>query len=407
MTEVRHLPYGVKAEMAYDARLAMEEASRCLLCEDAPCSRDCPAGTDPGRFIRAIRFRNFKGAAKTIRENNILGASCAEICPFHKLCESACSRTGIDRPIRIGKLQAFAMEQEKAFGMQTLVAGKATGKKVLCIGAGPASLAVAAKLAQMGVAVKIIDENAKPGGVLRYGITPSRLGDDIVDQDIAAVRSLGVEFELGRRVHGNELAELRKQYDAVFIGVGMSDSKQIMSLPGRELKGCESAVAFLKRARSSGGKIDHLGRVVIIGGGDVAMDCASTSKQLGADSVHVTFIETLENMPANKPELDYVISLGVPVMPAFMPTEVVGKDKVEGVQLLSMDKASNLYLKADTVVFAVGQRVSDDYQDLPKGEGFFVGGDLANGGKTVVHAVADGKRVAVEIAEFLHLVKPA
>ena len=113
MTKVRQLPYGELAKKGLNIRLAMEEATRCLLCDDAPCSHDCPAGTDPGRFIRAIRFRNFKGAARIIRENNILGASCAEICPQERLCEKACSRCGIDKPIRIGELQAFAMEQEK------------------------------------------------------------------------------------------------------------------------------------------------------------------------------------------------------------------------------------------------------------------------------------------------------
>ena len=167
MTKVRQLPYGELAENGWNVRLVMEEAARCLLCDDAPCSHDCPAGTDPWKFIRSIRFKNFKGAARTIRNNNILGASCAEICPRERLCEKACSRCGIDRPIQIGRLQAFAMDQEKIFKIKTLEAAASNGKKVLCIGAGPSSLSVAAELAKMGCDVTIVDENEKAGGLLR------------------------------------------------------------------------------------------------------------------------------------------------------------------------------------------------------------------------------------------------
>ena len=142
MSKVVKSTYLAEAVAGFTPRTAMEEAARCLLCHDAPCSQACPAGTDPAKFIRSIRFRNVKGAAETIRENNPMGGTCAYVCPYDRLCEGACSRCGIDRPIQIGKLQRYAIEQEKALGMKTLVApAEKKAAKVACIGAGPASLA--------------------------------------------------------------------------------------------------------------------------------------------------------------------------------------------------------------------------------------------------------------------------
>ncbi len=404
MTKVRQLPYGELAKKGLNIRLAMEEATRCLLCDDAPCSHDCPAGTDPGRFIRAIRFRNFKGAARIIRENNILGASCAEICPQERLCEKACSRCGIDKPIRIGDLQAFAMTQEKTMNITVLEAAASCGKKVACIGAGPSSLAVAAELAQKGVDVTIYDENEKAGGMLRYGITASRLSDEVIDQDVKAVTDLGVKLVLGKRVSKDEMAALIAENDAVYVGVGQSASKMIPNMKGGDLAGVDTALPFLKKARMNNGNIGDLGRVVIIGGGDVAMDCASTAKQCGAKSVIVSCVEDWDAMPASKKEVDYVVDLGVTLIPGFKPVEVVGDGKVSGVNLAAMNGASSMALEADTVIFAVGQKVSDDYKDVKADGKVFVGGDCALvRGTTVVEAVKSGKEIASNIAKFLQI----
>ena len=152
-------------------RIAMEEAARCLLCHDAPCSKSCPAGTDPARFIRSIRFRNVKGAAEIIRENNPLGGICARVCPYEKFCQEACSRCGIDRPIRIGMLQQYVIQQEKVYGMQVLQAPmEKKNKRIACVGSGPASLTVATQLAMAGYDVTVFEREAKIGGMMTYGI---------------------------------------------------------------------------------------------------------------------------------------------------------------------------------------------------------------------------------------------
>ena len=211
MSKVVKGPYLADSVAGFTPRTAMEEAARCLLCHDAPCSKGCPAGTDPAKFIRSIRFRNVKGAAETIRENNILGGTCAHVCPYNRLCEEACSRCGIDKPIQIGLLQRYAVEQEEALGMQILKApAEKKAAKVACIGAGPASLACAAKLAQEGYEVTIFEAEAKAGGVLTYGIPEFRLPKDgVVQPEIENVKSLGVHIEtnviVGKSVTVDEL----------------------------------------------------------------------------------------------------------------------------------------------------------------------------------------------------------
>lgn len=393
------LEYEPKEIEAFDFRLAMEEASRCLLCEDAPCSKGCPSGTDPAKFIRSIRFNNINGAAETIRENNILGAVCALVCPTERLCQQACTRASIDRPIEIAKLQQFAMEHERKVNKTYLrKTDTYADKKVACIGAGPASLACAAELAKQGVQVTIYDEHDKPGGALRYLIPPYRLPDEIIDHDIYQLKKLGVEFVLNHKVTEEELEELKKKYDHVFVGVGTWEPKTL-NIPGSDLEGVIPALEFLKEARTNHEQMKPLGAVVVIGGGDVAMDCAATAKYLGATSVYDVFIESLEDAPAVQKEKDFVFRLGVPMISEFKPVQFIGNGKVERVRFEHMENGSTMELEADTVILAVGQTLRDDAAAWKDDEELFSGGDMTNGGDTVVRAVGEGKEAARKILE--------
>lgn len=402
MSDTKKLKYGDPAIEKFNSRTAMEEASRCLLCEDAPCSKGCPANTNPGKFIRSIRFRNPIGAAETIRTNNILGGSCALVCPYDKLCEKECARTGIDKPIQIGKLQQYAVEVEKESGIEFLkVPDEKLGKKVCIVGAGPAGLAAAARLATAGVDVVIYEQFKKAGGILTYGITPSRLDQETVDFDISRVEKLGVKFEFNHKITKDEIEELKEKYDAIFIGVGLWKS-QIPDIEGKDLEGVVSALDFLKEVRENNGKIELPQNVYIIGGGDVAIDCATSVKQLGVENVAIVYRRTFELAPANRREWDYLNSLGVPVYTRFAPEKLIGEDgKLVRAEFRSMDNDNFMSLKADKIIFAVGQKLDEDYQEILNDKNIFVAGDAYNGGDTVVQAVKEGKEAAEKILEFL------
>lgn len=414
--------YLTEAVKPFTSRTAMEEAARCLLCHDAPCSKSCPAGTDPGKFIRSIRFKNIKGAAETIRENNILGGVCARICPYDKLCEEACSRTGIDEPIQIGRLQRFATDFEKAVGFKALEAPEATKEKVAVIGSGPAGLATAAGLALKGYCVTVFEEKSKAGGVLTYGIVPARLPQSVVDEEVQYVEDLGVEFVFNCKVGKDVTIDGLKAegYAAFFLGAGNQLPKTI-DVPGIELEGVTTAVTFLADARSNDGNIQIGENVVVIGGGDVAMDCATTARLLGAQKVTVLYRRTQEEMPANTEEVKYAQSLGINFAYTFKPGEILGNEgKVIAIKGEGRDGESMIQLKADQIIFAIGQQpddmaqiadiklndkklvVADEEKDCKTSVPYiFAAGDIVNGGKTVVHAVAAGKVAAESIDKYL------
>lgn len=401
MSKILKLAYGMEKSIGFNYRLAMEEASRCLLCEDAPCSKGCPAGTDPAKFIRSLRFKNIKGAAETIRENNPLGGSCAWVCPYDRMCEEECSRCGIDKPIQIGKIQRYLVEEEQAMSAKFVGAGKKIGKKVALIGAGPASLACARELAIAGVDTTIFEKQAKAGGVLRYGITPTRLPDRVVDFDIELIKELGVKFEFGKEIKFEDIAKLKNDYDAVFVGVGLWDSKKV-NIEGSELKGVESAIDFLFNART--GEIKELPkRVVVIGGGDVAMDCATTARQLGSENACICYRRSIEEAPANIDEISFVREMGIPIYTGFAPEKICEENgRVTGLVAKGMKDDNEMTLKADMVIFAIGQEQVDDYRDFVAGDGVFTGGDALHGvGITVVESVCEGKEAAYQILDYI------
>jgi len=405
MSKVLDLKYKESLTEKFNTRAAMEEASRCLLCHDAPCSKSCPAETDPRSFIQSIRFKNVKGAAETIRTHNVLGGSCSLICPHDKLCEGACSRTGIDKPIKIGKLQEFAVDQEKLFNMEILKSPvEKKDQKVACIGSGPASLTCAAELALKGYDVTVFEAEDKIGGILTYGINPSRINRELVDYDIEIIKSLGVNFVMNKKIDGKKgIEELKDDFDAVHVGVGLSESKKVdESNIDYSVTGVRSALEFLKDARESDGKVDIGDYVVVIGGGDVAMDCAITAKQIGAKNVSIVYRRSIAEAPANIDELDIVQKMGVSIITPFRPEKTISEGgKLVGLNFKSRDEYSELNLKADTLVVAIGQEVSSEFKGFEVEDGVFASGDLINTGDTVVQAVAEGKVAASEIEKYL------
>jgi dihydropyrimidine dehydrogenase (NAD+) subunit PreT len=414
--------YLTEAEAPFTPATAMEEATRCLLCHDAPCSRDCPAATDPGSFIRSVRFNNFKGAAETIRKSNILGGVCARVCPYERLCEQACSRTGIDKPIEIGRIQRFVTDYEKASGFRVLEAPKADKEKIAMIGSGPASLSAAANLALLGYRVTIFEAKDRPGGVLSYGIVPARLPQYVVDDEVQYVRDLGVEIKLNTEIGKDiSLEELRSGgYKAFFIGAGLWAPK-MAKVEGIDLDGVQNAIDYLGEAKSTDGKIPVADHIVVIGGGDVAMDCATTARLLGSKKVSVLYRRTREEMPANKKEQAYVDSIGVNFYFGFAPDKILGEGgKVTAIKGKGFYDDSSIQLQADLVIIAVGQKTdetlleigvkfneknciaADEDKDCRTSvEDVFAGGDIVNGGWTVVQAVAAGKVAANSIDNYL------
>lgn len=401
--------YLEEIEPSYSMLTIMEEAERCLLCLDAPCSKACPAGTDPAAFIRSVRFRNFKGAAETIRENNALGAVCALVCPTEKYCEMGCARSQIDKPINIGGIQKFVTDFEQQTEMEILKKGESNGKKIAIIGSGPSGLQSAASLLQLGYDVTIYEKSEQAGGYLRYGIPEYRLPNAIVNYEILRIANLGAEFIFNTTI-GDDITidELKEQYDAVIVAIGASQGKIIDLFEGNSA--CETAVSFLSRARDNQGAIDLPNDALVIGGGDVAMDVVTSLKLLGVERVTDVVYEEFCEFKASKKELEGAQNQGVTIINGYYPVAVDGNR----VTFKHRHLNNELAVEAEKIILAVGQEVDaknlnieiKNNQVLTPGfktddKKVFVTGDIVHGDMTVVWAVKKGKEVAAEIHEFL------
>ena len=389
--------------------LAMEEASRCLLCLDAPCSKACPAGTDPGKFIRSIRFKNYKGAAKTILTNNPFGLTCALVCPTERYCQSGCSRSGIDKPIDIAKLQRYALEytQDLDLGLEKPLPNN--GKKVAIIGSGPSGMTTASRLADLGYEVTIYEKETKAGGYLRYGIPYYRLPEMVIDYEIKRILNKGVRFVFNCRV-GTDLAidQLRKDYDAVVACIGHGKPKILPMFEG--MTRAMTAIEFLRKVNLSKFRRNLPGHVLVIGGGDVAMDIVTICRKSGIKQVTDVVYETFDEFKASKSELEGARAMNVSIYDGFVPVEARSGGIVK---FKHRFQDISLRIKADLVVLAIGQSPDVDGLNIPmKGQeaeaplqhvegNLFVAGDIAEGEKTVVYAVRTGKAAAMAVHAYL------
>ncbi len=387
----------------------LQEASRCLLCHDAPCSKECPAQTDPAKFIRSVRFKNFKGAAETIRLNNPLGGICARVCPTEKYCQNGCLRSGIDKPIDIGGIQRYVTDLEDIFGMDILKRKEDKNKTIAIIGSGPSGLSLAAIMLTKGFDVTIYEKEEKLGGYLRYGIPSYRLPNSVLDKEIARIEKLGLKVKTNVKVGETiTLDQLKKEYDAVVLAIGYSKAKTLPMFENNPY--VVNAVDYLKTIKDNDGDVVVDDNILVVGGGDVAMDISTSLKMLGAVNVTVVAYEELYEFKASKKELENAKEMQVSIIDGYVPVEV----RNNTVTFKHRRIPSELTMSVDKIVLAVGQTYDLYNMDvrMDKNEAInnhyqiddnlFVIGDISsNKEKTVVGAIKSSKEASYYIEKYL------
>jgi glutamate synthase (NADPH/NADH) small chain len=412
---------------------ALVEAERCYFCYDAPCQTACPTSIDIPLFIREIAAKNPLGAAKTILDSNIMGGMCARVCPTETLCEEACVREAAEgKPVKIGMLQRYAVDAQMATGRQPYTRAAATGKRVAVVGAGPAGLACAHALAVAGHEVVIFEAKPKPAGLNEYGIAAYKTPDDFAAREAAFILEIGgIEVKTGVALGRDVTLEgLAKDYDAVFLGMGLPGVNKLGLAGEDSLKNVEDAVAFIAELRQAKDltTIPIGRRVVVIGGGMTAVDAAVQAKRLGAEIVTIAYRRGIEDMKASAYERELAQTNGVAIRPWAQPIALEGHDGAVSGVLFERTKlvdgrlvggGAPFRLEADVVFTAIGQQgdggplgatppkmqggkiVVDGERrtSLPK---IWAGGDCVFGGQDLtVAAVEDGKQAARSIIAAL------
>jgi 2-oxoacid:acceptor oxidoreductase delta subunit (pyruvate/2-ketoisovalerate family) len=385
----------------------------------APCIAACPAGERIELWIRRLQEGNYDEACRLIKSVNPFPRVCGRVC-FHP-CETECNRGRFDRPIAIHALERFIGDEAKIKSRRSDVA--TTGMSIGVVGSGPSGLTCAFHLAQMGHSVTVYEAEAEPGGLLRYGIPAYRLPKDVLGEEIHDILNVGIELKTGTRI--DDIEELRRRHNAVFYGAGFGSSQKL-DIPGEENDGVMDAVNFLKLINS--GQSPTIGKsVIVVGGGNAAVDAARSARRLGADAT-ILYRRTKSEMPAYAPEVEEAEKEGVTIRYLTQPSEIIRDSNGALLVLCSQNRlgepdesgrrqpiavaGSQFILQGDTIIVAVGERpenrvLSQNFISESSGgakklkEGIFVGGDLITVNRTVAHAIGSGRRAAVLIHAWL------
>ena len=433
---------------------ALVEANRCLFCYDAPCIKSCPTSINIPKFIKQITTDNIRGSASTIFQSNIFGGGCSRVCPVEKLCEGSCVYNLMhEDPIPIAKLQRYSTENAIKEKWPLFERKISTGKKVAVIGAGPAGLSCAHVLSREGIDVTVYEKEKRGGGLMTYGIAAYKVTPEFCQDEVDFILSLGgitiqYEKELGKNI---SLDELKQQYDAVYLGIGVGLARQL-DIPGEELDGVVDAIEFIYHLRSTPFNQVPVGdKVAVIGLGMTAIDAATQAKRLGAKEVTILYRRTEEEMPCTQVELDLAKLDGCKIVWLAAPKEIIGAEGGEiveekysgkpvyknGSRVKSLvcsvmelgvpdhtgrrspvDTGKTFTIDVDMVIKAAGQMpfkklieenqiqntngkvvVNKNATNIP---GVFAGGDCVNGGREVVDAVQAGKDGAEAILNYLN-----
>lgn len=412
---------------------AAVEAARCLMCYDAPCTQACPTHIDIPKFIKKIDTHNLRGSARTILESNLLGATCARVCPVQELCEGACVLGSEHKPIAIGRLQRYVMDFTYEQGASLFQPAKSTGKKIAIIGAGPAGLSCAGELAKRGHSVTLFEKRDLAGGLSTYGIIGLREPVDVALAEVAMLKKLGMKIETRMELGVNlDLQDLQANFSATFLSVGLGATNTLGILNEEFIL---DGLEYIEQSKMNMGTLAVGRNVLVIGAGNTAIDCATVAKRLGAAQVTMVYRRSENEMTAYPHEYEFIKREGVQFSFLTQPVRVITRNSsVESLECMRMSlgspdasgrpspkpvAGSEFLLVTDQIVKATGQEkpsiasllklktdkgfigVNDHFEtSMP---GVYAGGDCvrARGAASTVMAVQDGKLAAQSIHERL------
>lgn len=415
-----------------NATEAFYESSRCLFCYDAPCVQACPTQIDIPLFIKQIHTQNIEGAAKTIFETNWLGNTCGKVCPTSELCEGACVFDGQNVPvIQIGRLQNFATDQVIKLSRNIFRPGPENGQKIAIIGSGPAGIASACELRTLGYTVTIFEAKERPSGLAIHGVAPYKITNQEVLAEVDYLKAkLGFEIRYRTPLESkDQLERLESEYDAIFLGIGLGETASL-NLPGENKENVVGAVEFVEELREKHHTIEVPNRVIVIGGGNTAMDAASEAARMGAGSVILAYRRSKMRMGAYIFEYELAKSVGAVGLFSAAPLAILGESQATGVKFIRTEEINGVLknvpesefdLDCDLVIKATGQSKQADFllqingikldnrnriivnpeNQQTSNPIYFAGGDVVNGGAEVVNAAYEGKVAARGIHRWL------